>query len=399
MQVLRFQQVLAHGMNAGSPDLGLAKKGTLRPLIGEFTDSRNSYALQQIWAYDRTLTEWNDLIRDHKERFPVRFWSTSLTTHPWADYVKTGDEIEMFFIQNQRMRWLARKWIARVRMRVMEKRIVGHEDIYTCDTIPPNALVRVFDYTTRSVYQFHTNTMIKLLLTQLTYGSYGIPAPATPKNPYTNIPWNLQQLVSIITQISNNLMKSHRMIPLMLYNYRQAQYKIPEFYAKSRMQLCIDVAVAFFKNKYDTDARAIFLETYDDLVDYSGLALIRHRIIRRLLEDGKLSNGLYASWMDLITSYWIYSNHAFLYRVTSVEDCVVRLQSLYTKSMDEYRSTVPRRGITSVPTVPTVPPVPPVPAVPPVVAIIDLHHILSATTGVTEVANIENAINAFVLNL
>ena len=180
------------------------------------------------------------------------------------------------------------------------------------------------------------------------------------------------------------------MIPLMLYNYRQAQYKIPEFYAKSRMQLCIDVAAAFFQNKHDADARAIFLETYDDLVDYSGLALMRHRTVRRLLEEHKLSNTLYESWMDLIISYWIYSNHAFLYRVTSVEDYVLRLQSLYTKSMDEYRIAAPRRGITSVP---------PVAAIPPVVAIIDLHQILSATTAVAELTNFENAINAFVLNL
>jgi len=364
-------------MNPGPPDLGVAAKGVLRPLIGDFHDSRKSYALQHIWAYDRTLTEWNALIKSYIEELPTKFWGLSLTSpsHPWHEYCKTGETIQAFFIQNQRMRWIARKWIMRCRTRIMKKRVIGIEDIYTCAPIPANARVQVFDYKTRSVYQFHTNTMIKLILTQLNYGSYGIPSPTAPKNPYTNIPWNIVQLISILSQITMNLMNHHRVIPELLYNYRVSGYNLAKFYAKSRIKLCINTAISFFKNTNDPDAQEIFIETYEDLADYTGLPLFKSNTVKQLIKRQKISKELYTSWVDLIISYWIYSNHAFFYKINRMEDFTTQFQSLFQKTRQEFRNTIRRQDI-----------IPPVAVIP--IGIISIHNSVSATTATVELNTI-----------
>ena len=348
----RFSRVVSH-KGTGPIDLGLPKRGTLRPLLGSFDDASKSIVLIVFWSHDRTMREWIDLISEYRKPVFSNGFSDLVSgdIHPF-DTIRQGMEIEKLFLKNQRMRWLARKFIAAVRYRIMSKRIVGETDLYTTLPIPKDKLVKIFDVKTRSVYQFHAYTIEKIILQGLTYSSYGIPSPQMPKNPYTNISWNKAQLVSITQQILGHCAYTCKIPNFILINFRQANFDTKKFYKLLQNYLNITAAVTFFQNKEDPESHLVFLETYDDFISYAYIVTpVATHYVRRLLEDKVCSPQLQQQWKTILTAFWIYQNHSTFWTWTSLATMVADFCILYKATLAAHRPRILRRHQTTTVTV------------------------------------------------
>ena len=324
----RFKRIMDHGMNPGEPDLGVAPLGTLRPLIGGFYDSSKAWYLQTCWSHDRTLKEWLDLIEE-KKQIPSIFWNISLTTpdHPW-NYLRTqAKDIEDFFYRNQRMRWIARKWIWRVRSRMYSRKRIGEEDFCTLLPIPEYAQVSVLDFKNRCTYIYHFQSIMKSVQSQLLYSCYGFPEPRVPVNPYTNVPFTINQIISIFSQCSRCLDRRHKFLPTIFLKFRLSNYIIRDFLKNEKSQLNIFAAVNFFKNKDDVDAREMLIETFDDFIESQEVRPSGYLVARRKLREGTLTN--YDLWVQLLTSFWIFTTHRIVwkYTVQNIKDEIYNLMN------------------------------------------------------------------------
>lgn len=314
--VERFHRVLSH-VGPGPIDLGFPKQGCLRPVIGDFRDACQSTVLSIFWSHDRTIKEWIELLSEYRLYQTQFTWPVFLEKPLSPLFCKQthATELEKLFLKNQRMRWICRKFIARIRKRIMDKRIVGDTDLYTMCTIPESRCIRVYDITTRSVYLFHNHTMEKLVIRSLLYCSYGFASPHIPKNPYTNIKWNLWQLISITSQLMRAGSLYCKPIPFILTLFLKSKFSLKYFLEKNLRYLQVEAAIHFFEDLEDGDAKEVFLETYDDLCSYvdGHIYPLRVRRIRKLLKETK-DRVLLNQWGTLITSFWIFFNHKFMWK-------------------------------------------------------------------------------------
>jgi hypothetical protein len=268
-------------------------------------------------AYDRTLREWHDLIASWK-----------LT--PWFGE-NYGVVMEGLFQKSQRIRWIARKWIRCVRMRILSRRTVGLVDLHTVAEIPLESRITVYDYPTRSCYAFHTNTLEKMIVVNLSYHTYGIANPQPPKNPYTNVPFSLAQNLSILQQIGRNLTQWNRFLPVKLTRWHKARCCIQRLSHLFYRTLQVDAAVTFLKSPTEGDALIIFRECIDDLyelVEAQGRGAMCSYIKAR-----RLPSELMVKWDKLVLSYWILHNHNIGYEeVQSMDDLEELLHALHQVS-------------------------------------------------------------------
>lgn len=300
-------------------DLGPAAPGTIRILIDYPVLQTKSYDWlhASIHSHDRTFTEWIKFIAAYK--------SCTLSNddhvaappfHPFLHRRQAGVFLEKLFAENMRVRMLIQKFIARIRIRLMNKRHIGETDLYTTLPIPDSARVTVYDTKTRSKYSFHTHTAIQCMTNNLTYSSYGISNPIEPKNPYTNLTWHMGQTMTLIEQISTNFLRAHRFLPELLFSYRINKYNVVEFYKKNLERLQIGAAVNFFKNIHDPDVISVYDELIEDLHATVREPIVRPHAwagIKRAIYNRQMPKELYTRWDQLIVSEWIWNNHGFFY--------------------------------------------------------------------------------------
>jgi len=232
--------------------------------------------------------------------------------------------------------WCIRKWVQRVRQRIMDKRVLGAEDLYTMEAIPPESLVAVYDTTHKTKYLFHTNTISRSILYGLTYSAYGIASPKMPTNPYTNIPWTIGQLIAIVGQIAHNLNRNHCMLPNYIYLFRKEMYDISQFFLANRTKLHVDAAYAFFKKEDDAYRDLIYSEIVEDLyAEHRNLLVSGWRIVRSIVLTQRLPLRLKARWDNLVLSSWLLQNH---HMTLLEEDIGVVFLSVHMDTMTWWRA-------------------------------------------------------------
>ena len=295
------------------------------------TDS--SYRSCVLTAYDRPLRDWNRLIAE---------WKAS----SWFG-ANQGLVLESLFQKSQRMRWIARKWIRRIRMRILARRTVGLVDLHTVAEIPLEARITLYDYPTRSCYVFHTNTLERILVTCLSYHAYGIASPQEPKNPYTNVPFTLAQNLSILQQLGRNLALWNRVLPHKLIRWHTAGCSIQRLARMYYRVLQVDAAVSFLKTPTEGEALAVFRECVEDLYDLMEVEVRGRAAVLAYIKARRLSPDLMAQWDKLVLSYWILHNHNLAYGdYASMDDLERSFMLLHTTShqwwVSHRRTILPR---------------------------------------------------------
>jgi len=236
-------------------------------------------------------------------------WRRTLSWSPTTHYAAA---LEGAFYASQRMRFLARVYLRKLRMRVAARRCPLQDDLNTCAPVPEGARVTVYDFPHRSVYTFHWKTLLRMCLTSLSFSQYGIAQPMTPKNPHTNLPWKLGQRISIVHQLAVCSLNRHTFLPPGLIWYRESKYCIPAFYHAHYDALNLWAAHSFFSKPTDPDVRIICRELVDDLYNdmWAFQRILRgDALVRESVKARTLPADLMQAWDALLVSIWILENH------------------------------------------------------------------------------------------
>lgn len=233
------------------------------------------------------------------------------TLNPFAGRSVAADMVERAFYATQRLRWILRKAVTRWLVAKTRRRCVGESmDLVTTEPVPKTQRVEVCDLRTRTAYVFHTQTVNRSVLQGLLHGLYGIPEPQMPKNPYTNLPWSLGQLVSIFTQIQVNLaVGRNRFLCRTLVDFRRAQYDLANFATRCQGFLRLVVARTFFGDITSHGWLLVYSETLEDVFECLELSphprKIFHNILTRRLPDSSLQS----RWDNLVLGFWFFENY------------------------------------------------------------------------------------------
>jgi hypothetical protein len=279
--------------------------------------------VHRMFRTERTLTGWLREIRTLRTPlFPINpalfphVPSKEIVTRrgqripcPWSGRAMAADMLESWLFRNQRVRWIWKAWFNGIRRRIMERRLHGMVDVGTCEAVPVKQAVLVYDWPTRSVYQFHTNTIQQSIRTSLLFQSFGISSPRPPKNPYTNIPWTFAQLLVILEQIQHNMWLSRRrfMNPVLI-QYWRSELCLDTFKREYASSLDIECAVAFFGDVGSDERALIFEETLEDL--FLILNKTRKSDLFEYIVTRTIPKWLMTMWDDIVLGFWMYRNHA-----------------------------------------------------------------------------------------
>lgn len=348
----RFSRVMASVCSGQPIDLGPPLPGTLRILVPTYTSTdygsipHGEWLLRTIHSHDRTLPEWQKVIQQHKEPIFQTHGAYKPKVDPFAYRKEHAEEMERVVQQNLRIRRFFRFWLSSARKRIMDKRIVGDVDLYTMNPIPEHSLIKVYDVPTRTTYVFHVHTILRTFLSSLTYNSFGIANPHMPKNPYTNVPWTIGQLIRIVEQCILYKVRTHSFLPFLVQMFRESGYDIKRMYTNNTSSLNIAAAKSYFANHVDPDVIEMYLEVYDDLEslipENKGMWLV----IKRKLEFRTLSKELLKQWDIMIVTYWIFHTYRYVLstRMKTIHEIDDELITLYNNTCDWW-SKQPKRSI------------------------------------------------------
>jgi hypothetical protein len=275
--------------------------------------------------YYRTLTEWIETIKQgrlNSKAFPF--------TRP------DNEALENHFRAQQILRRFMERCTRKQILKAIEAREHDDCDLYTTEPIPARSMVVVYDITNRMKYTFHTQTAIKMLQTSLQYSSYGIASPNAPKNPYTNVPWTVSELTTILKQIAMNLLNNHQFPPKQLQEFRQSGYCHKRFYVKHKKMLDILAAETFFAQKGDAYRDSVYEEIIDD--NYTLLRLTP-RCTALIMSETKLSASLKKEWDAIVLASFLETNlNTFADPYRTSKDILMAFTDLHERTLKYRRS-------------------------------------------------------------
>ncbi len=307
---------------------------------------RYNFVDDYIICKDRSLQEWLDFINEYRKPvFSVSTFECTLPPIPVYTYPNIpdmffhrsiiADELESLFQRNMRYRWIARKWIQKIRCRIMNRRFIGETDLASLSPIPDKWKVEVFDYASKSKYCFHAASIQKYMLESLFTNNFAFAFPKCPKNPYTNIPWNVGQLIAIVEQVQNAFFRNqHKFCDDWIIRYRQTRYDLTLFEEKFNPILQCKAARAFFGEP----ANLLFHEVYRDAIDdiFDNNQFPRGTMTYSRILDRTLKRDLMAQWDELVLYSFLHVNHGIFppdSKYQSEDDLESAIYSVYMETL------------------------------------------------------------------
>jgi hypothetical protein len=257
---------------------------------------------------------------------------------PWFHRAEAADQLEAFFCRNQRVRFQMRRIFMAWSSQKMRRRVVGETDVGTMEPIPTHALMRVYDWNSRAIYQFHYYTIYRQLVGSLRYQSMAISSPRLPKNPYTNLPWSIGQLVAIYDQL-HPMMWQHgrRFLDPAAQIFYRSKLCLIAFRKAFHFQLDIDCAHQFFHDPTSEYWDEIYRETLVELFHF--LKPQYTNLLQNLILDRSLPKAMLASWDTLLYGFWCFENlnRMVLQNIASDYDLYERARQLIQHTMKYVR--------------------------------------------------------------
>jgi hypothetical protein len=284
------------------------------PLLYCQKDDYSPWLYATITSVYRKRTEWYKLITGMWKGPNLVEPSLPITlkhSNPFFYNQAISIHLDKLMRLNNTLRMIILRCVQRRLLAKMDKRVVGEDDLHTTTRIPTVAMVSVYDFQTRAKYVFHTNTILKMIISSLKYCAYGISTPKAPKNPYTNLEWTNPQLMSITQQIVRNLVGLHRIPPSLFLNYYNCNYNIPLFAKFCEADLGINAALELFKQKDDPTTQDIYAEVIDAVLDEEDITISTR--MRNMIIERKLPDTLQNRWDTIVLALWIDSNNHVLY--------------------------------------------------------------------------------------
>lgn len=279
-----------------------------------------------LYSQDKSLTEWHTLL--------IQYKSAAAAFSFISEHI---DMLESLVMKHFQLRARVRNFIRKLRMRIAEKRVIGEIDLYTTSRVPKNAQVRVYDLSNKSVYVFHTQTAVKILLSGLQHGVYGIPSPHMPKNPYTNVPFSLAQTMVIMEQIIINCAHVHHLPHARIFQLRRCMYNIDIFRNTFRHQLNVESAQTFLHSFHDPNSIMYYLEVLNDTIESEVLDLPWWNMIHKYVENRTLSAEILKRFDIVVLSLFLFQNHSICYIFKSYDDMLNEVVNVYKAALQWWK--------------------------------------------------------------
>lgn len=293
-------------------DYGIPPPGCIRFFTVPLAADASPWYIQTIKSHDRTLREWVSLINEwNASALPTQYDKPLESGNPFTTRRAAAGFLTELLARELRLRWIARKYVARIRERIYARRIVGADcDLYTTEPVPEHARVYVRDRTTRTKYCFHVRTATHLISSALGYSQYGIAAPQTPKNPYTNRPWSHAQLMAMTAQICAYTFMSGRHLPhVTILKFRRCGHSVGAYFNKYTNEIVITGARNFFKDVQNPDLLETCGDLLDDLYESVGWDVcIGWRVVKTYVMGRLLPEALQSRWDKVLLAVWIHTN-------------------------------------------------------------------------------------------
>jgi hypothetical protein len=261
-----------------------------------------------LFTQDRTFKEWYALC-DTYETWNVckqEEWAPGTLYNPFIHSAATGRLLRTEIESQMKLRFIARKWIARIRTRLYARRLIGDTDLRTLEPIAPQDAIRVFCLKTKSVYQFHVFSLIRMIQENLSFEQWGLAKPMVPRNPYTNQRWSTVQLLHIFHELHAQMGRRGKSLPSLLIKYVESRYCVRKFLETNSLELGIQAATRFFKT---TDSDAIRTELLYEM--FQQVYQIHNMRIYRLIKAKLCPDFLQKEWESLILNKWIHDNYGY----------------------------------------------------------------------------------------
>jgi len=295
-----------------------------------------------LYSHDRSITEWHTLFESYSTWKIIPQQEIIAQYNAFFHWKATGILLKKEYEKQMRSRFIIKKWIQQVRTKIYRRHIVGETDLRTLEPIANKDAVEVFCHSTKSVYRFHVNSLIRMIKENLCYEQWGRADPMEPRNPYTNKPWTLVQLIELIRQIQ---IIGYKM-PSFLSQFVEARYSIDLFYKRNQLQLGIDATRRFFETPDSMEVRSdIILQLFEQIQKM-------HRVhLYRIIQRKNCTPILQERWEILIKNTWIYDNYGYSpnYAWRDTIDQTITIQKLFNSSIDWYNSKYPSVVILAIP--------------------------------------------------
>ena len=144
-----------------------------------------------------------------------------------------------------------------------QKKILPIPNYETLEDPTPNNCIEWTDISNRCVYRIHGDTLIKSMKMYLHHSDYGFPDPLTPKNPTTNSPFTIGQLIHLQYEIYAWCGKNKKPVPSILTKFHDAKFNLDTLCIKNRPEMTYHVCKELFKEMDDEDA----VETWMDMIE------------------------------------------------------------------------------------------------------------------------------------
>lgn len=244
--------------------------------------------------------------------FPLLF-----STPYYMNYMRN---VQIIYYKNQRFRWhmksLVNRWLLQ---RSMKRLIGGDSDIITFESIPLEKQIRIACFSTRSVYVFTGNTLLRSVCSNLETQLHSIPNVKQPVNPFSNTVFGYGQLTEIYNVCLQWCAQHKKKIPLLLSMYRNSHFCV-----KHLMNMYYsDIQLRATRNymKHNDHELYIFFENLESIMySYSRIynkdiaAFSKHMFTIWFEMDPQ--NDLHVQWKSFLTDYWYYEQTRICCRPT-----------------------------------------------------------------------------------
>jgi hypothetical protein len=128
----------------------------------------------------------------------------------------------------------------------------------------PNNCIEWTDIENRCTYRIHGDTLVKSIKMYLHHSDYGFPEPLTPKNPTTNAPFTLGQLIHLTYEIYSWCGKNRKAVPYILTKYQEAQFCLSKLVLENRPEMTLYACRDLFKEIGLPDAIEMWLDMIEE---------------------------------------------------------------------------------------------------------------------------------------
>jgi len=297
------------------------------------------YIQLPFYSHDRSITEWNDLFKSYRvwKEVPQRTIEAEERYNPFFHWKATGVLLENEYAHQMKLRWVARKWIQRVRARLYRRRLIGDTDLRTLDPIANKDAVEVFCHNTKTIYRFHVHSMIRMIRENLYFEQWGRADPMNPRNPYTNQAWSLPQLMNLIHQIQGLAFERGETLPSFLARFVEARYSINTFFMQNQLELGMDATRRFFQT---SESRIVRSELLHQL--FEQINKLHKTSLYRSVQQRKCPPIYQNSWELLLQNKWMHDNYGYSPRYMwrdSMEQTIT-IQQIYQKTLQWHISGI-----------------------------------------------------------